>query len=315
MFSFEPLTVKSKCIAVLKHRKTGKNKRLIYKTEKSRDKIEQKKDFQDQIDKFCDTSKSNKDCLTLKDQYEFEFCPPNKLPNMLRANYYINGRSGSGKSWYINDLIEKYDTMYPENEIYYVSCNDINNDISYSEEMKKRVSQLDLSTITSIVEFDKFKSCFFLFDDILDVNIALDIEKAYEEVESENKKPLTRSQKLKTERQNDSQAAEIKKRILQSIVNLSFAGRKQEISICVVDHKMFSGRSSCDIMSDTDYITLFPYSNMSKVTLIDFLMKKVSLDRFQSKEIAENEWVEFDFLTIGSGGRKFYITPTQVKLL
>lgn len=315
MLSFEALSDKSRSIACIMDKKKKKPKRVIYLTEKGRTKVEQAEDFPTDLSKFCDEKLSDGQCLILKDGYEFEFCPPNKLPNMLRANYYINGRSGSGKSWYINELIVKYATMYPENEIYYISCNDINNDVSYSEEMKKRVKQIELTSITSTVDFKKFKSCFFLFDDVLDTDITLDIVEEYQKEITEKKKELTRKQLLTIEKETDGKSAAIKARIVKSIMSLIFLGRKQEISVAVVDHTLFSGKTSSDIIKESDYVTLFPYSNTSKLTLADFLMKKISFDVNQAKEVTENDWKQYDFLTIGNSGKKFYITPDKIKIL
>lgn len=133
MFSFEPLTDKenktrSRSFAAIKEMKTGKIEEVLYFTNESRD-----DDFDsDQVEKDFDEkmSKFKKEEL-LDRKYRYQIVPASDIvTGFSRETIYCCGKNGSGKTYQINQYVQKYHTFFPDNKILYVSTKNIYKDPS-----------------------------------------------------------------------------------------------------------------------------------------------------------------------------------------
>lgn len=82
-----------------------------------------------------------------------------------RQILYINGASGSGKSYYTSMYLKEYLKMFPKNKIYIFSS--VNEDKKLDELHKKRVKRVPLNEkfVNTPLTIDDFKDCLVLYDD------------------------------------------------------------------------------------------------------------------------------------------------------
>lgn len=323
MLSFTKLNKDSKAIAVIVDKTKGKTKEVVFLTALKRGQKPNNSEFEERLEKYAASWEDN--AFVLRNKYEFHAAPPEDFtPEYKRFVNYIVGKSGSGKSFYTSQFVEKYHIVHPDNKIFYVSNNPLSNDVSYSAELKEQIEEIDLNTVNSVIDFTNFKDCLFIFDDIIDCNISLDPEifaqRLLEEKRNENPKS-TKEVKL-TVRETEymdklvlKQGQIVKKYIVDSIMNLLKLGRKNGISVVITDHKLYSGIISSEIISESHNVTLFPYVNVSNKKLKEFLMEKLSYDNDQADEILKkNKFYQFDFLTLMTQGVPGYITNNKIKL-
>lgn len=80
-----------------------------------------------------------------------------------RDVYYIAGASGSGKSYFVKGLIEKYRKLYPDREVYL--CSQLEEDETL-DSMRPKIKRISpASFLESPPVLDEFKDCMMCFDD------------------------------------------------------------------------------------------------------------------------------------------------------
>lgn len=321
MLSFSKINKDSRAVAIVYDKQKDRTKEVVYLTKKKRGIDYDAEDFSEKLKKYINDDQSD-DEISLKSRYEFQPVPPTEFsPDYKRFVNYIVGKSGSGKSFYTSLFVEKYHLLHPNNKIFYISNNPLSNDVSYSEELKEFIQEIDLSTINGVIDFTEFKDSLFIFDDIIDVAISLDPNSIANQIIKE-KATSTRQQQVELTLKDKEYLDKIvlkrgkivKQYIIQSIYSLLKLGRKNSLSVLITDHKLFSGDISSQIISESHNITLFPYGNVSNLKLKQFLTEKVSFDKDQAEEIIKNEFYQYDFLTLLTEGIQGYITNSKLKI-
>ena len=107
----------------------------------------------------------------------------------------------------------------------------------------------------------------------------------------------------------------VKNYILESITNLLFLARKQSVSVLITCHDLFSGRAASKIIGESHNIVLFPYSNVSNKKLKDFLTTKASYDNDEASDLLKTEFLQYEYLSLNVNGRRYYMSPSTLKIL
>jgi hypothetical protein len=337
MLSFKELD-KSRLFGIIVDQ-DGKFKENLFVNENRSKGFKQDEDFKNRISNYASTFNENEkgiiDSFELKEEFKIISTPPNfSDKENQRMVSYIVGRAGSGKSYYTSNLLKFYNHMYKKNKIYYVSANKITNDSSFDELLKKKdfqkvFSQIDLSTINSVIDFKNYNNCVFVFDDIIDVAVSLDPMKVAQEyiedvvavAKGKGKNLETKEYKLllsdqvKLQRIIKAKSETIKNNILLSISALIKLGRKNGISLIITNHNLFGQHFASRIIEEAHTVVLFPYDNVSNQKLKDFLIEKLSLDNSQADSIIKTEFKKFDQLLINVQGKKFFFTSQEFKFI
>ena len=337
-FSFKELDKDSRSIAVIIDVKDRNCQETVYINDmKSYDEKEDL-DLEKEVEKYAESINKNESnviqSFKLKPEYEFRPVPYDFAENRERMIKFIVGKSGSGKSWYIAKWLQLYNYMYPKNKIYFICNKSITEDKSYAELIKlkpflKSFCPLSMLDFRSVLDFKEFDNCLFVFDDVIDMKPIIPLEYAAYTILSKklNRSDITNAQIGElmakdlfavTERASVI-AKQVKNNIADSIGLILKAGRKNGISALIVDHKLFSGRQTGDLASaiidESHQIVLFPYSNISDETLIEFFKKKLSFDRGRSLEIIKRRFKKFEYLLINTSETNFALLSNEIKIL
>lgn len=333
MFSFKELKETSRTFAVVEDVKTGKAKEVVYFTTRSRVDVispEAKEEYSETLARYSEPDG------TLKPQYQYKILPNSEpVEGFERDAIYVSGQAGSGKSWQIANYIENYHRFYPDNTIRYVSVNNIENDKSLEKVVKLQrtvtdtktgkdiqvavVQQVNLMTVESAIDHKDWKDVLFVFDDIIDITPTVNPDEIVNLLSEEEKKKFVKTGMTLKEREALENYVERKMKrcvgyIRDSIGNLLKGGRKNHISVIIVDHKLNSGPITCSYIAQCTSFWLFPYSNNSKRSLKTWLTSKVSFDDEEADVVANIEFFQFDFLYINRAGKKFCMTPDRLIL-
>lgn len=350
MLSFKKLD-KSKLFAQIVDKKKSVVIDTLYINEKYENVVVQDSDFAKRIHNYADKVEE-KDGIVhsfeLKDGYIIENCPPEFNDVDEREVSYIVAKSGSGKSYFTAAYVDKYHTKNPHNRIYYVSVNKITNDKSFDELLKKKsfnkiFSQINLMTCNTTIEFANYRNCLWIFDDIIDVDIPVNVNDVLDAaiVEIMNKEvkkkddavarkakyiptprekqaiqeQLTMIDQIKLSNVAKRRSDVLKKNIKDSILMLLKAGRKNKISVICTNHEMFSSETPAPLITEAQKIIIFPYGNVSPFKLKEFLTKKTPIDSFQANNITANSFMKYEPLVINVNGINFYFTLTKFQFL
>lgn len=342
MFSFNHIKETSRTFGSIVDDSTKEVKEILYITNQSKkDPISQDEadEFKNQLKPYIDEDKdvdekipgkvSSVTEVKLKSKYTFNILPNSDIcDKFMREIIYVNGSSGSGKSWQICNYVLNYHLFYPDNKIYYISCNKIENDPSLKKiEILKRiledgtsipvVQQFDLKTIESAIKFEKFKDTLFIFDDVIDMKIPIDHEDMLQMLNDDEREKYSQKTNIKDKRALDSfiraKSNQIMLYVKESILNILLGGRKNHLSAIVVDHKLKSGLYSCQILAQTTSVILYPYNNNSKEKMAEFLTEKLGFSKADAKYVNDIDFEEFEYLYINCG-KRFIMTPNLLKL-
>ena len=316
MLSFKAINNLSRHIAYISDQKNENLFEYVYFTELKESEEEsnlyakEKEEFAEEIKKYIKNT-GDVDDIQLKSEYKFNLICANKTKTMERECIYVAGKSGSGKSYFISEYLDSYSQLFPKNKIYYLSLNKISNDKSFSEELRKKIIQINLDTVNDVIDFQIYKNCIFIFDDILDVKPSIKLEDHY---------PKTKIEKMNLKERNDA-VRQLNKRmeniiffLKQSAISIHNLGRKNNISIISVFHKPKSGHLSSFISSESTSCVLYPHG-IATAALKDYLIERLSLSREATKEILAVKTYQYSFLSVNTSGRLFYITPSRIKLV
>jgi len=167
-----------------------------------------------------------KKCLT-----SFECAPHEHLqiiPNRdkERSVWYISGQSGSGKSYYMNKLIQEYHSMYPKNSIYLFSL--LKTDPSITLKSIKRV-ELNEKFVQMDLTLDDFKDSLVIYDDVDTITQSI-----------------------------------IKAKLMRILDQILQCGRHKRISLINISHLACNNKDTRLILSEANYLTIFPRSMGSR---------------------------------------------------
>lgn len=345
MLSFKELD-KSKLVGLISQKEKDKEtiKETIWLNPTVKRKMTQDVAFGEEIQKYAEDIVKNEDGIItsfkMKEGYKLHSTPPNFTTAEGRFVNYICGKSGSGKSYYVKGLLKKYHHMYPKNRIYFISVKDVRKDPSLSDLFKiksfqKISEQIDLMSFSATLDYKIYNNCLFVFDDIIDVNVPVnpvDIAKEYMEdliTVQKRKNPnvvitaeklkedarLLLADQMKINRISKVKSESIKMYILNTLNLFLKVGRENGISLVVTDHKMRSGSSSIKVISESHNVVLFPFGNVSKMKLKEFLEEMLSFDKDVSTIISNNKFIKYEFLNINTSGDNFFMTGNQFKML
>ena len=331
MFSIKEINQASRSFGYLEEVATKEAKEILYFTTRVRDDGITEKvidECEQELQKYYQGNEA------LPSKYQFRILPCIDFKEGFeRDAVYCCGGPGSGKTWQIANYIQNYHKFYPENQILYVSANNIENDASLDRVLslkrtvidpktKKPVEervlkQINLLSVESAIDHQEWKDTLFIFDDIIDMKPTVNINEVIAQLtEEEKKKFMKNGCTLKEKESLENYTLRKMKRcigyIRDSITNLLKGGRKQRISLIIVDHKLNSGPATCDFISQCSSFWLFPYANNSKESLKTWLRGKISFDKEEAATIAEIEFYQFDFLFINKAGKKFCMTPDRL---
>ena len=315
-FSFsEAVEGQSRSFGYTYDKATGEAEKVLYFTNKSEDYAVP---VEDQI--------ADNPLILGPSKLRFGILPSNEvLANFKREVLYINGKSGSGKSYQIAKYVENYHRFFPENRVVWISVKDIREDVSLktvvglahnplfpAEGANKVVQQVDLLTINSVLDFKDKKNMLFVFDDIIDSPITVDPKVAVSLLGG--KKTLDLKDVKAVESYTATKMKSVKKMIAESIIKLLNVGRDKRLSCIVVDHKLNSGLFSKTVILESTAVILFPYSNVSTTALRSFLEDKLSYSKEESERVASTDFYEFDYLYMNTG-KRFFMTPRHLEIL
>lgn len=333
MFSFTDIKDRSRTFATINEKSTGDVLEVVYFTENIRDdKFDQEQvdQFTKQLERYKNQSTENSlGHIELDSKYKFEILPHSEVQKTFeKEGVYITGKAGSGKSYQIALYIEKYHMLFPDNQIYYISANNLSNDKSLSKVLNLKrilkdgttesvVKEINLLTITSVIDFKNYNNVLFVFDDIIDGDVTIDLMEIVGQLNEEERENFMKGAKIK---ELDFLEKYVMKRMVQtmyyikkSVSNLLTRGRKNCISCLIVDHKLNSGELAIKIMSQATSVWMFPYDNDSKEVFARFLVEKLGFEKVDAKYVNSLEKYKFEFLYINCG-KKFIMTPNLIKL-
>lgn len=155
-------------------------------------------------------------------------------PNVERQVFYVSGMSGSGKSTYVNKIINSYVKFFKNNKVYLFSNKE--EDTSYTNKNIIRV-KLDEELLYEPITLDEIRDSIVIFDDIEGVP---------------NKKIMNELDRLRDV-------------ILQQ-------GRSYKVYFCYVSHLANNYKQTRTILNECHSITIFPA--MTTAYSLKYLLEK-----------------------------------------
>jgi hypothetical protein len=163
---------------------------------------------------------------------QFEPCP---MISRERDIMYMAGPSGSGKSYYTKMYMLNYIKAHPTNEIYIFSK--LGEDVSLDDVPDLRRVKIDNRLMTQPFEVDDFKNSLVVLDDI----------------------------DCLTNKEHKEALNDLKIGILET-------GRHTNTSMLITSHIVCKGNETKTILSESQYITIYPSSGMPLNTLLSGYM-------------------------------------------
>jgi len=155
-------------------------------------------------------------------------------PNVERQVFYVSGMSGSGKSTYVNKIINSYVKFFKNNKVYLFSNKE--EDTSYTNKNIIRV-KLDDELVNEPITLDEIRNSMVIFDDIEGVP---------------SKKIMNELDRLRDV-------------ILQQ-------GRSYKVYFCYVSHLANNYKQTRTILNECHSITIFPA--MTTAYSLKYLLEK-----------------------------------------
>lgn len=171
-----------------------------------------------------------------------------QIPNKKKERkvYYISGQSGSGKSYYMNKLADKYHSMYPKNNIYLFSL--LTDDKSITTKKIKRI-KLDDNFLNTDLTLQDMKNSLIIYDDV-----------------------------------DTIKHTQMKSKLFRILDTLLQTGRHSSTSVIYCSHLPCNGIDTKIILNECNSLTIFP-STMGNRTLRYLLGEYFGLDNNQIKQI------------------------------
>lgn len=187
------------------------------------------------------------------------------LPTLLRNGVqerdvlYISASAGSGKSYFLNKFCEIYHMYYPQNTMYFLTCNDFKQDISLNHdlykplEMNEFIETIDQNQEEIAKNGKIFANSLMVFDDI--------------GVVDHDKK---------------------KQKAVYQFVNTALENcRKRKLSLICVSHVPTNYRLTTVLVRETQWYVIFPSNQQCKSDR--FLNSYLGLSKKQVNRITDVE--------------------------
>lgn len=320
MLSIQAINEESFPIALIKKEKgRGDALEVIHYTEPKRGDKPLKIPFRKQIEEYLETPENpetpEENTYTLKEGLVFEMLPTisaGGTSNPRFANMFISA-SNSGKSYRIAQICKRYLQAFPENTVCIASANPIENDVNY-DEIRDHIKEIDVLNLDNKIDFTHLSDILFVADDC-DSGFSANLEHIDKRLTPAEIENLSVSDRQKALRMLKVKAENASTFINESIVSLLCNGRKRNISLCVVSHKVNEGRFENKVINESTGIVLFPAS-MRKTILERFIVEKLGLSKEIAKELLYGlQWFRYDFLYISHRtSTPFAITQNCIKL-
>jgi hypothetical protein len=175
--------------------------------------------------------------ITVKDNEIVQQIPNSKKQ---RNVYYISGQSGSGKSYFTNQITTEYNSMYPKHKIYLFSL--LTEDKSITNKSIKRI-KLNENFLSVALTLEDLKNCLIIYDD----------------VDTIKNKP-------------------IKNKLFHLLDTILQCGRHSSTSVIYCSHLPCNGNDTKIILAECNSLTIFP-STMGNRNLRYLLSEYFGLDK------------------------------------
>ena len=173
-----------------------------------------------------------------------------------RDVYYIAGASGSGKSYFVKGLIEKYRKLYPAREVYL--CSQLEEDETL-DSMRPKIKRISpASFLESPPVLDEFKDCMMCFDDF------------------------------------DSLPKAELQAVWNCINLIAIQGRHTHTSLAVISHYLSNYKSTKLILNECTQLVVYPQAT-SNHELRYLLKKKMGLEEEEIRGLKKkgSRWICF----------------------
>lgn len=309
MLSFKPLIPgASRHVAAIQDQQNN-TKEMIFFTEVGRNAKLPANTFAKDLEQYVEPGFAVTDFKMLEG-FKLAILPSNPIDGLPRETVSIFGKSGSGKSWQMKNYISNYAMMHPDNPIYFYSLNRLQNDPSYPEELREKITQIDLMTVDCAILPEHFSNALFVFDDVLDVTASISPAEMF----GEEYLTADITARSRMERECDKKAQSIRACLNASVKNILNLGRKYGCSALLGYHKLRSGSAATYAVEESSSCWLYPHS-ATKSALASFLQERLSFSKQDVQELEKEEFFQFDFLSINNSGKLFFFTPNHFKFL
>jgi hypothetical protein len=326
MFSIKEINKTSRAFGYIEDVKAGKAKEVLYFTNQQRDGVVTEELIAESASEIAEYQGADG---ALDPKYQYKILPCTEfIDGFERDAVYCCGGPGSGKTWQIASYIENYHAFHPDNDVFYISANNIENDKSLERVLGlKRVDlktgkdervlkQVNLLSIEHALDHKDYNNTLFIFDDIIDVKPSVKPSDLVSMLSDEEKKKFRGGATLKDREDMENHALKKMKRcvgyIRDSVDNILRLGRKNRLSIIIVDHQLNSGKTTFGFITQCSSFWLFPYANNSVESLKTWLRGKISFSKGEAETIAELPFYQYDFLFINKLDKKFAMTPDRL---
>jgi Cdc6-like AAA superfamily ATPase len=225
--------------------------------------------------------------IELDDDSSFVLLPHD--PTIDRDSIYIAGTAGCGKTFMINNYLERLIKSNTGKDVYYISVHNLKFDPSISDYVKQHIGYINPSKLTSFIKAtEKYKDAIFVFDD---VDSSINEEETDEEEESDNSDEEEVVKKVDIKKDLQKMTAFAKKSKLSegivrnSAINLVSNGRKYGISIVFISHKLKEIATN-KISHGCNTLVVFPEADGAQIT--PFLTSRTNLDKKTVENILED---------------------------
>ena len=192
-----------------------------------------------------------------------------------RTAYYIPGRSGAGKSYYVAGIARKYHKLWPKHPIFVVCKTPVGNDPAFAglELVQIPIARI-LANKLDVIDSFGYSGAMVIFDD-------------WDSFEDAERKAVLA--------------------LMKDVLNL---GRKQRLSTCVTSHQLSNFLETRSIISEAEFVTVFPQVTM-KAHLVYLCEKRLGLDRDIVKRLEEKgRWA-----TVHTSAPLFILSEGECEML
>lgn len=309
MFSFKKLNEESRMVALIRDPEGNVSKDFIYFNDLTRDLAGKDTNFKEEMKKYATLENG---LYKLKEGFTFQAVPSAVTTKFPRSvNYYI-ASSNSGKSYNIAQYARAYSQLHPDNQIIYCSANPLENDTNYAD-IKDKIKEIDVMKLDSIIDFTQFKNALFIFDDC-DAAFSASLQGLDERLTEEVVKDLSVTDRRKAKVMLDKKLSEACSHVNGSIKSLLYCGRKNNLSLCLVGHKLNDGVHQVMVVNEATSVTLFPYS-LRQGSMLKFLKDKLDFSDNDIKLVSDIKFFQYDFLKISHKGKPWIMTNDRIGFL
>lgn len=195
-----------------------------------------------------------------------------------RDIFYVAGKSGSGKSYICKSIIENYNKLFPDRQIFLISKLERDETI---DSAKAPIRRLNIEEFIKTFDINNYFNCLFMFDDYDTIEGGYTIEVSKPDEKKKRYEKIKYADKIKT-----------------IIDDIAIMGRRHgdgqgAISLLLCTHFITDYKKTRLILNEASHYVFFPQStsyNLLKYVLMNY----VGLDSKESKAITKlGRWVCF----------------------